>query len=98
MHRSNRKNNSGTLRLRKQILRKNELYRIIHAFFNEPATMRMVEVKTGILRPNICRYVARLKRKGQIKLTGYGLCPFTKHLAGFYTTNLKEQNWFNDNT
>ena len=65
----------------------NELFRTFSAFFNKPATMRMVEVQTGILRPNICRYVARLQKSGKIKLIKFGYCPYTRHIAGFYSTN-----------
>ncbi|WP_345951316.1 hypothetical protein ABDD95_07760 [Mucilaginibacter sp. PAMB04274] len=66
-----------------------EYQRVIDAFFAGPATMRMIEVQTGVLRPNICRYVARLKRAGQIKLVRYGYCPYTRHIAGFYCTNMQ---------
>jgi hypothetical protein len=65
---------------------KGELLVTYIAFMRRPATMRMVEVSTGILRPNICRYVAKLKNMGLITLVGKGLCPHTFHLAGFYTT------------
>lgn len=67
--------------------RRTEIIRTYDAFFRIPATMRMVEVQTGILRPNICRYVARLVREGKIKLIRYGYCPHTKHLAGFYSSD-----------
>jgi hypothetical protein len=62
-----------------------ELSAVYIAFLTAPATMRMVEVSTGILRPNICRYVAKLKKKGLIILVDKDLCPHTRHLAGFYT-------------
>jgi hypothetical protein len=65
---------------------KGELLVTYIAFMPKPATMRMVEVSTGILRPNICRYVARLKKLGLITFQGQGYCPHTKHLAGFYIT------------
>ncbi|NCD68087.1 hypothetical protein [Mucilaginibacter agri] len=72
---------------RKRSKDSNELLRTFSAFFKEPSTMRMVEVQTGILRPNICRYVARLQKSGKIKLIKFGHCPYTKHIAGFYSTN-----------
>jgi hypothetical protein len=64
-----------------------ELYRTYAAFYDRPATMRMVEVETGILRPNICRYVAYLEATGLIQKVRIGYCPFTRHRAGFYSTN-----------
>jgi len=64
-----------------------ELVEVFNAFYGIPATMRMVEVKTGVLRPNICRYVARLQKAGKIRLVRFGYCPFTGHLAGFYSTH-----------
>ncbi len=69
---------------------KGELLVTYIAFMPKPATMRMVEVSTGILRPSICRYVARLKKLGLIALVGQGYCPHTKHLAGFYTTGAQD--------
>lgn len=57
------------------------------AFFEKPSTMRMVEVYTGVLRPSICRYVAKMRELGLIQLYKVGRCPFTNHIAGFYTTN-----------
>lgn len=67
--------------------RDSELIKTYSAFYREPSTMRMIEVQTGILRPNICRYVARLIREGRIRLVRIAYCPHTKHLAGFYCTN-----------
>jgi len=65
---------------------KGELLVTYIAFMPKPATMRMIEVSTGILRPNICRYVARLRKLGLISFEGLDYCPHTKHLAGFYST------------
>jgi hypothetical protein len=56
-------------------------------YFKEPQTMKMVSVKTGIDRANICRY-NRVMRKGElIKIVKVGICPVTKHRANYYTTN-----------
>ena len=49
--------------------------------------MLSVSVETGILRANICRYVAEWKKEKKIKLVKFGICPISKHRAGFYTTN-----------
>ena len=65
----------------------NQLKATKEAFFASPATMRMIELATGILRPNICRYVRELSKTGNIELVKVGYCPATKSRAGFYSTN-----------
>lgn len=64
------------------------------AMSSAPKTMLQVSIETGILRANICRYVRDLKKYNAIRLTHFGLCPISKHRAGFYTTNLNSnQNY-----
>lgn len=60
---------------------------IFQAFYGQPKTMLMVAVETGILRANICRYVSQLEKHNLIRLVRKGICPISKHRAGFYTTN-----------
>ncbi len=50
-------------------------------------TMKQVSVKTDIDRANICRYVGKLKKTNSIYLVKKSICPITKDIAGFYTTN-----------
>ncbi len=58
------------------------------AFYERPKTMLMVAVETGILRANICRYVAALRRNNSIYLIRKGICEISKHPGvGYYTTN-----------
>jgi hypothetical protein len=57
------------------------------AFYERPKTMLMVSIETGILRANICRYVAEMERSNRIEKVETGVCPASKHKAGFYTTN-----------
>ena len=59
---------------------------VFQAFSEKPKTMMMVEVETGIMRSNITRFVARMKRCGTITLVKTDLCPITKCNAGFYQT------------
>lgn len=66
---------------------RNQFQSTKEAFFQAPATMRMIEVQTGILRPNICRYVRTMSNSGIIQVVRIGLCPETRHRAGFYSTN-----------
>jgi hypothetical protein len=50
-------------------------------------TMKQVSVKTNIDRANVCRFIGRMKRSNSIYLVRKGICPITKDIAGFYTTN-----------
>jgi hypothetical protein len=60
---------------------------IFQAFYCQPKTMLMVSIETGILRANICRYVAKWEKENRICIVRKGICPISKHRAGFYTTN-----------
>ncbi len=57
------------------------------AFFRHPKTMLMVSIETGILRADLCRYVARWRQQGRITIVKQGLCRISKHRAGYYSTN-----------
>lgn len=59
----------------------------IYKAFKEPSTMLMVSIETGILRANICRYVAELKKQGKIRLIRKDLCKISNRKAGYLTTN-----------
>ena len=60
---------------------------VFAAFKRKPSTMLMVSIETGILRANICRYVAEWQKQGSIHLLKQGLCKVSKHRAGYYTTD-----------
>ena len=63
-------------------------YQIVYQSFNErPKTMLDVSLETGILRANICRYVANMKDKGLIQLLYKKNDQHTKFTAGYYTTD-----------
>jgi hypothetical protein len=64
-----------------------QMQKVFAAFYKQPKTMLMVSIETGILRANICRYVAQWKKDNRIRIVRKGICPITKHRAGFYTTN-----------
>lgn len=64
-----------------------QMKNVFVSFDKYPKTMLAVSVETGILRANICRYVAEWKKENKIKLVKIGICPISKHRAGFYTTN-----------
>ncbi|MBU3661477.1 MAG: hypothetical protein FGM14_16555 [Flavobacteriales bacterium] len=50
-------------------------------------TMKQVAVKTDIDRANVCRFIGKMKRSKSVYLVRKGICPITKDIAGFYTTN-----------
>lgn len=64
-----------------------QMKRVFAALYRQPKTMLMVSVETGILRANICRYVAEWEKENRICIVRKGICPISKHRAGFYTTN-----------
>lgn len=64
-----------------------QMKRVFAALYEQPKTMLMVSIETGILRANICRYVAEWEKENRICIVRKGICPITKHLAGFYSTN-----------
>lgn len=68
---------------------KAEMKRVFAALDKHPKTMLMVSIETGILRANICRYVAEWEKENRIKLVRKSICSISKRRAGFYTTNLE---------
>jgi hypothetical protein len=64
-----------------------QMKRVFAAFKRKPSTMLMVSIETGILRANICRYVAEWQKQGSIRLLKQGFCKISKHRAGYYTTD-----------
>lgn len=72
-----------------------QMSKVFEAFLSQPKTMLMVSVETGVLRANICRYIAHWEKHNRIEAVKKGICPLTKHRAGFYTTN---PELFNANT
>lgn len=64
-----------------------QLKRVFVALYRQPKTMLMASVETGILRANICRYIAEWEKRNCIKIVREGICPISKHRARFYTTN-----------
>lgn len=56
-------------------------------FSTHPKTMLEASEETGIRRANVCRYVGKLRKRDQIAVVRYGLCPVSKYRAGLYTTD-----------
>ncbi len=61
---------------------------VFSSFSERPKTMLEVSMETGILRANICRYVGKWRKRDRITVVRFGICPISKHRAGFYTTNV----------
>lgn len=57
---------------------------VFKAFGNRAKTMLEVSQETGILRANLCRYISDWQKRGMIRLHYFGICPISKHRAGFY--------------
>ena len=64
-----------------------QMKRVFAEFKRNPSTMLMVSIQTGILRANICRYVAKWQKQGKINLINKGICKISKHNAGYYSAN-----------
>lgn len=64
-----------------------QMERVFAALHRQPKTMLMVSIETGILRANICRYVAEWEKENRICIVRKGICPISKHRAGYYTTD-----------
>lgn len=67
---------------------RNQQFAIVYeAFYDEPRTMKEVDVITGIMRENICRYCATLRQRERIYPVGERKCSITGHTAILWTTN-----------
>ena len=61
---------------------------VFAAFYKHPKTMLMVSIETNILRANITRYISEFRKSNAIRFVRIGICPISKHRAGFFTTNM----------
>ena len=64
-----------------------QMTKVFRAFLERPKTMLEASTETNVLRANICRYVAEWRKENRIDEVKKGLCPISKHRAGFLTTN-----------
>lgn len=60
---------------------------VYKALFEKPMTMLMVSRLTDVDRANICWLIAKWRKEDKIYFIQKGICPITKHRAGYYTTN-----------
>lgn len=65
-------------------------YQVVYtSFMQQPKTMLDVFLQTGILRANVCRYVAIMKKEGVIQLIRKDKDRSTGYMAGYYSTDKK---------
>jgi hypothetical protein len=53
----------------------------------QPKTMLQVSRETNIERANICWYVRDMREHDQVAVIKHGICPVSRHRAGFLTTD-----------
>lgn len=61
--------------------------RVYAALYKQPQTMLMVSIRTGILRANICRIIAKLRETDSVAMVKEGICAISHHKAMFLTTD-----------
>lgn len=86
-------NTPGNPSINKDTKLKGQTRTVLASFSECPKTMLEVSLETGILRANICRYVAQSQKEGRLHLAYKGICPITRHPAGFYTTDFSLIRW-----
>lgn len=57
------------------------------AFHEQPKTMLMVSVETGIRRANLCRSVAKWRKRGCVEVVKKGICKISNYPANYLSTN-----------
>lgn len=63
-----------------------QMKKVFAALYSQPKTMLMVSIETGIMRANICRYVALWRKRKCIKVVRKGICPISKRGGVQYLT------------
>jgi len=67
--------------------KKGQIRQTIEALKEQPMTSMMLSVKTGILRANLTRYLAKLERQGRVTVVYEKKCRITGHAAKYYSSN-----------
>ena len=60
--------------------------RVFKAFAERPKTMREVSTETGVIRSNICQFIADFREAKTVTVVRRELCPITGNRANFYLT------------
>lgn len=65
-----------------------QIQKVYKAFYDSPKTMKEVDVETGIMRANICRYCKTLVAQNKLFIVGKRRCKITKSRnVTIYTSN-----------
>lgn len=64
-----------------------QLIRVYNALKNKPMTMLEADKDTGVMRSNICRHLAKLRKQNKIAITRKRRCSITGYLVSEYTGN-----------
>lgn len=74
-----------------------QMQRVYDCFAERPRTMLDVSIATGILRANICRYVAKWRKAGMIQVHHFAKDIHTRMMCAYLTTDtaLFSQPMFN---
>lgn len=65
---------------------KEQRRKVFQAFSEQPLTMLMAEVKTGVMRSNICWFVSVWEDMGSIIRLPKAKCKISKYYAHYFTT------------
>lgn len=65
--------------------KKNQRLITLEALKEAPATSMMLAKRTGILRANLTRYLAKLEEEGKIAVVKEAPCSVTGHFAKYYS-------------
>lgn len=65
--------------LSKYNIYENQLEVVYETLLVEPMTMKELDVHTGIMRENICRYIKKLRDNGMVQVIQLRKCKITGH-------------------
>ncbi len=66
---------------------------VYEAFYDSPKTMKEVDVLTGIMRENICRHCATLRKSDRIYPVGERRCSITGHEGAISCRFVKKRTY-----
>lgn len=61
--------------------------KVFTALYGQLRSILIGSIETGVLRTNIYRYIAKWEKQDCVQIALRGVCPVSKHHAGFNTTN-----------
>lgn len=67
--------------------KKNQIKQTFDVLKEYPMTTKMIQVKTGIPRENLTRYIAYLEKRKKVTTVKKAACRITGHRAKYYSTD-----------